>query len=712
MRMRHLAGGIVILSMLAASCTGTGEDAVTTTTENPLVTRERCTQMASELIDEMQAFVDRFARTTFADLLFDEVPGLAGIEERLAEVRQQAADEGCDAALFEIDLEAHGQRLGGKGPVGRALAAALKGNPPIHDVPPTDVTVGPGDDLAEAISTAGPGSTITVEGGTYVVDELLWIDRSLTIAGSGLEDTIIQSPVKDTAIVVPTGGDLKINGLSIEHIGSEPASVLVAAGGGLSMRDVLVTGGIPDEETGSDGHGLAIVSPGGPTTAAPSVEIADSVFTGNARIGIAVFGSAEPEISDSSVYENGACGVCYFGDSGGTIQSSTIETNDVGIGIGDRAGPIVDGNTIETSGTVGILIENTAAPVVSSNEIIDNAGSGIEVVGSAVPSIRDNEIRGSENGLLVLGTARPTVRTNRFEANEVGVSAAGDARMVLESNAIVDSALAGFVFTDQAGGIIRANDFGAQPIGAQIGGTTNTFILENTFEADEGLGLLYVEEATGLSGNNTFSGLDVGIQLDEDTVVEVDGGTMTGTVETAILVTGSAQVTISRLTIEHPEVGVFVDQDASVTLDDLSISDAEIAGIIFGGSAVGGVSGCDVSGSGSIGIQIGDSAAPSVDQNTISESGDVGLIYLGSARGTASSNTISGGRLGIQVADSAAPTISRNTVRGMSSAAIVFVDDAGGGASGNSCSANAGIVLVSGASPTLGQNDCSVSRQG
>jgi hypothetical protein len=135
------------------------------------------------------------------------------------------------------------------------------------------------------------------------------------------------------------------------------------------------------------------------------------------------------------------------------------------------------------------------------------------------------------------------------------------------------------------------------------------------------------------------------------------------------------------------------------------------AGIVFGGQATGVASENRVVDSGSVGIQVGMTATPDLDTNSLENSRDVGLLYIDQAAGTAVGNGISGGQFGIQVSDEATPTIEGNTLTELETDGIVFFADAGGEASGNSCARGSAIVLLSGADPTLGDNDCRVRRQ-
>ena len=248
-----------------AACTG-ASDTPTSTTESAGALRVRCSVIGSELINELQLYVDGFASYSLADLPDGQVPGLADIEIRIGQSRSDAEAEGCDMAAFSTDLANSARRLQGQGPVGRPLAASLRGDPPSTDAGAVTRTVGIHDDLAGVIATAGPGSRITLEPGIYQISELLLIDRPITILGPATGETVIRSTAKDAAVMIPSAGSLVMENISIEHVGNSPASVLVAAGGDVDLGAVVLPGvlSLPHHQSrfaggGINGHHLQIV---------------------------------------------------------------------------------------------------------------------------------------------------------------------------------------------------------------------------------------------------------------------------------------------------------------------------------------------------------------------------------------------------------------------------------------------------------------------
>ena len=147
-------------------------------------------------------------------------------------------------------------------------------------------------------------------------------------------------------MVVSTSGSLTLEGVTVEHVGEEPGTVIVGASGDIFLDRVVVSGGVIDEETRADGHGIALTTapddPGGEST----VTIVSTTISDNAAIGIAVFGVSRPTIEGSTIVDNGACGACFFDQSSGSISDSTIARNEVGIGSSGSSRPRIEYNTI------------------------------------------------------------------------------------------------------------------------------------------------------------------------------------------------------------------------------------------------------------------------------------------------------------------------------------------------------------------------------
>jgi parallel beta-helix repeat protein len=111
-------------------------------------------------------------------------------------------------------------------------------------------------------------------------------------------------------------------------------------------------------------------------------------------------------------------------------------------------------------------------------------------------------------------------------------------------------------------------------------------------------------------------------------------------------------------------------------------------------------------------VQVAGTAAPAILDNELRGRGVYGLLYQESAAGSAVGNLVVDQVFGIQVSGSARPSIRDNELDEIALTSIVFEESSGGDVSGNTCTTTltAGISISGAANPTVGTNDCTVSR--
>ncbi|MFE5408844.1 right-handed parallel beta-helix repeat-containing protein [Microbacterium sp. NPDC056569] len=282
---------------------------------------------------------------------------------------------------------------------------------------------------------------------------------------------------------------------------------------------------------------------------------------------------------------------------------------------------------------------------------------------------------------------------------------------------------------------------------------------ERTFESGEDL----AEVVAQIPEGGTLV-LPAGTIEVEDTLVLLDGVTLRGagrdaTVirssapDAAVLIAAAGLVSIADLTVEvagtNPASAVVAGPWASVVLAGARVAGATIADGI-GGAGVYLSSGADdVSGeqttlevtdtlferNGWAGLAVTGKHRVSIEASAFSGNGEVGLLFMdatsGSVRsstfadntvgvavaGTASptllSSSASGGSVALQTDDSAAPTVDGLDIGGATTAAAILGGESGGWIGGVAChDVPFGIVVSSGAAPTMGSNSCPLSRGG
>ncbi len=220
--------------------------------------------------------------------------------------------------------------------------------------------------LREAVSTAAPGSIVTVPAGTYTLGAQLDIDKSLIITGAGQRRTIVQAAAEPGAaeyrvFLVNTPGNVAITGMTIRY-----------------GKGAVAVGSRTSGDQG-DGGGINIL--GGAT-----LTLSDVALTGNTTFNrggavAAVLGTLE--ITGSTISENSALygGGLYAGRAttviNSTISGNTAKATGGGIqlaGVLSMINSTVSGNSAELDG--GGLNNAGTATVVNSTFAGNSAAEG------------------------------------------------------------------------------------------------------------------------------------------------------------------------------------------------------------------------------------------------------------------------------------------------------------------------------------------------
>ena len=117
-------------------------------------------------------------------------------------------------------------------------------------------------------------------------------------------------------------------------------------------------------------------------------------------------------------------------------------------------------------------------------------------------------------------------------------------------------------------------------------------------------------------------------------------------------------------------------------------------------------------GNGEVGLLFMDATSGSVRSSTFADN-TVGVAIAGTSSPTLLSTTASGGSVALQTDDSAAPTVDGMDIGGATTAAVILGGESGGWIGGVAChDVPFGIVVSSGAAPTMGPNSCALSQGG
>jgi parallel beta-helix repeat protein len=253
----------------------------------------------------------------------------------------------------------------------------------------TDIFLAPaggGDypSLAEAVRNAAPGGRIVLEAGIYPLDAPVTIDKALSLAGAGDQQTVILSASPEYVLQFQGPGPFWVENIAFRHDGTEPANVVVVLGGEASFYFCSFSGGVFSTDAGYGGNGLFL---GGSTRG----QVYDCEAMRNQEQGILLREGAQITIEHSDVHHNGGCGIGYFGEAAGTALSNEVAHNGLhGICLSDTARPLLEGNTCRHNDSSGMVYFAQAGGEARQNDCSLNGKTGISVQGQAQPLLEGN----------------------------------------------------------------------------------------------------------------------------------------------------------------------------------------------------------------------------------------------------------------------------------------------------------------------------------
>lgn len=326
----------------------------------------------------------------------------------------------------------------------------------------------PGDCTLRAAvgeANASPGaSTIEIEVG---------VDPTLSIAGAD-EDANATGDLDVVEDVLIVGHGSTVDGDGIDR-------VLDAAGCELTVRDLVVTGGLPAaggsfaqgggvratggvltvEDATITGNG-ASVGAGGVYGNGATVSIVGTTIAGNTGTGVASFGEgASLSIEDSAVASNTSSGVSSVGSGASLRIVDSAVTGNGGRGVYSGSSVTIRGSLVAENGMRGVESVGSATiedSTLSAN-VVDGSGGGvahsgsIEIVGS---TIADNSATGSSGyggGIFLAGGGGSSLTLDRSTVEGNSARRGGAVATSSGSAIIRSSTLSGNSATDQGGAV-------------------------------------------------------------------------------------------------------------------------------------------------------------------------------------------------------------------------------------------------------------------
>jgi hypothetical protein len=232
---------------------------------------------------------------------------------------------------------------------------------------------GPGS-LRQAIADAGPGDTVSVPAGTYVLTSAdLTIDKDIAIQGAGSRSTIISGNDQRRVFHVQTAGTVaSISSVTITAglADTRGGGVLTENGTELTLSEALVTDNLATNNFFAGGGGIWSYG---------KLTVSASTFTDNRAIGsnsgafgggAAIWNQGTMTLTNSTLTNNVAGGGSGFGGGAGLFTSSTGPSSST------VTGSTFSQNTAVNAGSVGGNIYNQGpASTTIKNTIVDRGAA-------------------------------------------------------------------------------------------------------------------------------------------------------------------------------------------------------------------------------------------------------------------------------------------------------------------------------------------------
>ena len=327
-----------------------------------------------------------------------------------AAAREAISRYGCPSSTFKTDLETGLTAVPTHSPIAAAVLARLTAGLTGQVGQRAETRqLTPADDLAQVLAQVAPGSTLTLQAGTYTISRSLVFLEAVTVRGAGRDTTQVKASAPDAAFVVMTAGVVEISDMRVELDPAVPASGIVAAPQSLLKLSTMSVSGATSTPAGLGGAGVQMSGAATDTASrATTVEVTDSQFDHNAWAGIAIGGGHRASILRASLTSNGQCGVCFLDASTGSVQDSRFSGDTVGLGANSHTRPTWIGNTI-TGGTVGVQLDGYAAPAIQNLSVNGASRAAVIFSGQSAGAITDVTCTAVPYGIVITDTAAPTL---------------------------------------------------------------------------------------------------------------------------------------------------------------------------------------------------------------------------------------------------------------------------------------------------------------
>jgi predicted outer membrane repeat protein len=338
-----------------------------------------------------------------------------------------------------------------------------------------------------AIRKAASGATILIAPGDYRGS--VRIDRNLALIGAGADTTSTDGERDGSALIVGSGVQASISGLTIQG-GLSNQGAGISNSGALTLTDSVVADNIIPGYSGR-GDGAGIYNAG--ALVVISTTLTDNrILSPTIGFGAGIYNAGGLRLVESTLVSNsagveGSVGGAIFNSGPSVrIEDSTIQGNQAqrGAGIYNTGGILLVRSTINgnlaTAAGIGSIAVNTGSLTIVSSVMDNNSGSTAgSILNTGTLSVaRSTFLRNQAlNGGAIYGGGTITIDDSTFANNQATANDGGALFFSTGSMTVTNSTFFENRAAEQGGAIVTG--FGQNP---------NVTIVNSTFNGNTALG--------------------------------------------------------------------------------------------------------------------------------------------------------------------------------------------------------------------------------
>lgn len=435
---------------------------------------------------------------------------------------------------------------------------------------PRTVTLRPdgsGDypDLQTAVADLLSGSTILLDPGTYLLNESLVIDKSLTIQGAGYEATTVTGNSPDAVFKFAGPGNIVLEGINFTYTGTEWAYVVKIEDGGFDIQNCRFSGGVRNDENEIGGNGLYILGTG-------NGRVRNSIFEDNQHHGLSVGEQVNIVVENCTAQYNAHSGIGFWESSIGNVRYCLSSFNETGFSTNDMANVTFEGNSTQGNIYFGFFAYDNSILKASNNDSYENEYSGFGCGDDSTATFENNRAyQNIESGFGSFDSCQLIARNNEAYSNGLhGFSIQDQSQSILEKNLSYENAEVGFIAFNDAVMSAQNNDAFSNGWHGFAGQEASQIYLENNYSYDNS------QAGVRLSGTTFSSILDnyisnnglSGIIITDEAYADIEDNEIYDNLESAIVFFEFSTGDVYRNQCSGNNQGISIYDSADPTIGD------------------------------------------------------------------------------------------------------------------------------------------------